>query len=187
MTPRFEWIPTPLAGLMRVRRLPVGDGRGYFERLFCADAWQALLGERRIVQINHTRTARRGTARGLHFQHPPHGECKIVQCLQGEVFDVVVDLRRDSPTFLRWHGEVLGGERFVTLWVPEGFAHGFQTLTDGCEMLYLHTAAYRPEAEGGVHVQDPALGIRWPLPLEGLSPRDASHPWLSGSFAGVVV
>jgi dTDP-4-dehydrorhamnose 3,5-epimerase len=101
------------------------------------------------------------------------------------VFDVAVDLRRGSPTFLSWHAELLSAENHKTFVIPEGFAHGFQTLCDNCEMLYFHTAAYSPEAEGGLNALDPRLAIRWPLPVSGLSPRDASHPRVEANFAGI--
>ncbi len=123
--------------------------------------------------------------RGLHFQHPPDAETKFVHCLRGEVCDVAVDLRRGSPTFLRWHAELLSADNHRTFVIPEGFAHGFQTLADDCEMLYFHTAGYRQEAEGGLNAQDPRLAIRWPLPVAGLSPRDAEHAPLAADFAGV--
>ncbi len=185
MSARFDILATPIAGLHVLQRKPIGDDRGYLERLFCADELQALVPGKRIEQANHTLTASRGTVRGLHFQHPPHAETKFVLCLRGEVFDVAVDLRRGSPTFLHWHAEVLGADNHRTLVIPEGFAHGFQTLTDECEMLYLHTAAYRREAEGGLNAEDPQLAIRWPLPVAGLSPRDAAHPLLDANYAGV--
>lgn len=186
MSTRFDILDTPLPGLRILQRKPIGDSRGYLERLFCTDELQALAPGRHIAQINHTLTASRGTMRGMHFQRPPHAEIKFVSCLRGEVFDVAVDLRDNSPTFLRWHAEVLSADNHKTLVIPEGFAHGFQTLTDDCEMLYFHTAAYQPSAEGGLNVQDPRLAIQWPLPVAGLSPRDAAHPLLSEDFTGVV-
>jgi dTDP-4-dehydrorhamnose 3,5-epimerase len=185
MTARFDIHATALAGLQVVQRKPLGDARGYLERMFCAEELKFLLGGRRIVQVNHTLTASRGTVRGMHFQHPPHGETKFVSCLRGEVFDVAIDLRHDSPTFLQWHGEILNAENHRTLLIPEGFAHGFQTLTDACEMLYFHTAAYRMEAEGGLDATDPTLAIRWPLPIEQRSARDATHPTLNNDFPGI--
>lgn len=185
MSQRFEIFHTPIEGLQVLQRKPIGDPRGYLERLFCSEELAPLLGARRIVQVNHTLTRRRGTVRGLHFQHPPHAETKIVQCLRGEVFDVAVDLRQGSPTFLRWHAESLSGDNHRSLLIPEGFAHGFQALCDDCEMLYFHTAAHAPEAEGGVHPTDPCLAIPWPLPITELSPRDASHPFLTDAFKGV--
>jgi len=184
---RFDILETPLPGLTLVIRKPIGDERGYLERLFCEEELRAVIEDGRVVQINRTLTARRGTVRGLHFQHPPHAEIKHVSCLRGEVFDVAVDLRAGSPTFLRWHGEVLSADNHRSVVVPEGFAHGFQALTDDCELLYLHTAAYEASAEAGLHVQDPRLTIEWPLPVEGLSPRDAAHPLVGSDFVGVVV
>ena len=185
MNARFDVLATPVAGLQVLQRKPIGDDRGYLERLFCMDELQALLPGKRIEQINHTLTSGRGTVRGLHFQQPPHAETKFVHCLRGEVFDVAVDLRRGSPTFLRWHAEVLSAANHRTFVIPEGFAHGFQALADDCEMLYFHTAAYRQTAEGGLHAKDPRLAIRWPLPVAGLSPRDAAHAFLDAHFDGV--
>lgn len=187
MTDRFEILPTPIAGLRVLQRKPLGDSRGYLERMFCEDELAEILAGRRLVQINHTLTASRGTVRGMHFQKPPHAESKYVSCLRGEVFDVAVDLRRDSPTFLRWHAEILSADNHRTMVIPEGFAHGFQTMSADCEMLYFHTAAYHAAAEGGLNAQEPRLGIAWPLPVEDMSPRDASHPLLNDDFMGVEV
>jgi dTDP-4-dehydrorhamnose 3,5-epimerase len=187
MSTRFNILVTPIAGLHVLQRKPIGDSRGYLERLFCAEELQASIPGKHIAQINHTLTATCGTVRGLHFQHPPHAETKFVSCLRGEVFDVAVDLRHNSPTFLRWHAERLSPNNHKTLVIPEGFAHGFQTLTDDCEMLYLHTVAYQPGAEGGLNAQDLKLAIQWPLPVVGLSARDAAHPFLNNAFSGVVL
>lgn len=170
--------PTPLDGLSVLQRHPIGDQRGYLERLFCQETLQPLIGERRIVQINHTLTTKAGTVRGLHFQHPPHAEMKLVSCLRGEVFDVAVDLRQDSPTFLRWYATNLSAENHRSLIIPEGFGHGFQALTDQVELLYLHTAAYHPEAEDGINALDARLAIAWPLPVGERSTRDKSLPGL---------
>ena len=185
MSSRFDILATPIADLKVLQRKPIGDSRGYLERLFCAEEFQALAPGKPILQINHTLTASRGTVRGIHFQPPPHAEIKFVSCLRGEVFDVAVDLRHNSPTFLHWHAEVLSADNHKTFVIPEGFAHGFQTLTDDCEMLYFHTTAYQPGAEGGLNAQDPQLAIAWPLPVAGLSPRDATHPFLRNDFTGV--
>lgn len=184
---RFTPIETPLQGLTLLQRHPIGDQRGYFERLFCADELQSLLSGRGIVQINHSLTAQRGTVRGMHFQHPPHAEMKLVTCLRGEVFDVAVDLRQGSPTFLHWHGERLSADNDRTLVIPEGFAHGFQTLTDHCELLYFHTARYQPSAEGGLNAQDLRLNIGWPEAVTEWSPRDAALPGLTETFSGVAL
>lgn len=187
MSSRFDILDTPLSGLRVLQRKPIGDSRGFLERLFCAEELQALVPGKHIAQINHTLTTSRGTVRGLHFQHPPHAETKFVSCLRGEVLDVAVDLRHNSRTFLRWHAELLSDDNHKTLVIPEGFAHGFQTLSEDCEMLYFHTVAYQPSVEGGLNVQDPRLAIEWPLPVAGLSPRDAAHALLDDSFTGVVL
>lgn len=185
MSGRFEIRSTPIDGLCVVQRKPLGDSRGYLERLYCGEELHTLAPAKHIAQINHTLTVNRGTVRGMHFQLPPHAEIKFVSCLRGEVFDVAIDLRHNSPTFLRWHAELLSADNHRTLVIPEGFAHGFQTLTDDCEMLYFHTAAYQPDAERGVNALDPRLAIQWPLPFAGLSPRDAAHPFLDDHFSGV--
>lgn len=187
MSNRFDILEMPIQDLRLFRRKPIGDNRGYLERMFCAEELQALIPGKSIVQINHTLTAKRGTVRGMHFQHSPHAETKFVSCLRGEVFDVAVDLRRDSPTFLHWHAEILTADNHKTLVIPEGFAHGFQTLTKDCEMLYLHTTAYQAEAEGGLNARDPRLGIQWPLPIAEQSARDSAHPLVSEDFSGVAV
>lgn len=166
-------------------RKPAGDARGFLERLYCDAELASALGSRRIQQVNRTLTASRGTVRGMHFQHPPAAEVKIVSCLRGRVFDVAVDLREGSSTFLHWHGEILGGDEHRSLIIPEGCAHGFQTLTDDCEMLYLHTASYTPASEDGVHPNDPRLAIEWPEPISTLSARDGSHPLLPPEFNGI--
>lgn len=182
MNSRFEQFGTPLAGLFLIQRKPLGDERGYLERLYCAEDLRAMAPGKNIVQINHTLTVKRGTVRGLHFQRPPHAETKMVTCLRGEVFDVVVDLRKNSPTFLHWHAEILSAGNHKSLAIPEGFAHGFQTLTTDCEMLYFHTAPFHPEAEVALHALDPRLAIAWPEPVTELSPRDAGHPMLTAEF-----
>ncbi len=185
MSSRFDVQSAPLSGLNVLVRKPLGDSRGYLERMFCVDELQDVFGARRIVQINHTLTQTRGTVRGMHFQHAPHAEMKFVSCLRGSVFDVAVDLRKGSPTFLQWHAELLSADNHKTLAIPEGFAHGFQTLTDDCEMLYLHTAAYAPGAEAGLSPKDAKLAIAWPLPIAEISPRDAAHALIADDFVGV--
>lgn len=185
MNSRFTFIATPLAGLVVIQRQPMGDARGYLERMYCASELNALAAGKPIAQINHTLTAKPGVVRGMHFQRPPHAESKVVSCLRGEVFDVAVDLRENSPTFLQWHAEILSADNHRSLAIPEGFAHGFQALTDNCEMLYFHTSVYHPAAEDALNACDPRLDIRWPLSISELSPRDAAHPLLDGNFKGV--
>lgn len=184
MSARFEILETEIAGLVALRRRPIADARGFLERLYCAEELAPVLGARRIAQINRTLTRRRGAVRGLHFQRPPHAETKVVTCLRGAVFDVAVDLRRGSATFGHWHGRVLDATNAEALVIPEGFAHGFQTLAEETELLYFHTAAYAPDAEGGLDARDPALGIAWPLPVEERSERDSGLPKIAG-FEGI--
>jgi dTDP-4-dehydrorhamnose 3,5-epimerase len=184
---RFDVRETPLQGLKLVQRNPVSDGRGHLDRIFCAQDLQESISGKGIVQINHTLTIRRGAVRGMHAQRPPHAETKLVACLRGAAFDVAVDIRRGSPTFLKWHAEILSAGNHRTLLIPEGFAHGFQALTDDCEMLYLHTAAYHPESECALNATDPGIGIRWPEEIAEMSPRDAAHPLVTRDFGGVVV
>jgi dTDP-4-dehydrorhamnose 3,5-epimerase len=181
---RFTTVETPLAGLVVLRRSPIADPRGYLERVYCADELSAVQ-PKPIVQINRTLTRERGALRGMHFQHPPYAEAKLITCLRGEVFDVAIDLRRGSETFLQWHAEVLRADDHTTLLVPEGFAHGFQTLTENCEMLYMHSAAYHQGAEGGLNALDPTLAISWPLPITDMSARDRGHEMLTDAFRGL--
>ncbi|SCX38742.1 dTDP-4-dehydrorhamnose 3,5-epimerase family protein [Variovorax sp. EL159] len=182
---RFGIDGTPLAGLLRVQRQKLEDSRGFFSRFFCAEELAATGFDKPIAQINHTLTRRRGSVRGLHFQHPPHAEDKLVSCLQGEIFDVAIDLRQGSPTFLHWHGEVLSAENARSLLIPKGFAHGFQTLSDDAELLYLHSVPYVAAAEGALNARDPALAIEWPLAFADISERDALHPFVSPDFTGL--
>lgn len=182
---RFRVDQLPLRGLARVERQRLGDSRGFLARLFCAEELAAAGWRRPVAQINHTYTARRGTVRGMHFQYPPHAEMKLVNCLRGEIFDVAVDLRRHSPTFLQWHGEILSAENGYGLLIPEGFAHGFQTLCDDVELLYLHSNAHVPDAEGGLNAEDGAIGIRWPLEISEMSARDRQHQKLPSDFSGI--
>ncbi len=184
---RFDFHPTPLEGLWVVQRNPVEDPRGFFCRFFCAEKFQAARLKKPIAQINHTYTAKKGTVRGLHFQYPPHAECKLVSCLKGEVYDVAVDIRQGSPTFLRWHGEILSAANRKSLLIPEGFAHGFQTLADDCELLYLHTAPFCEGSEGAIHYADPRTGIIWPIPITDVSERDSRHPFMDRHFLGVEI
>lgn len=182
---RLAFRTTPLAGLMLVERQAIEDNRGFLSRFYCSDEFDSIGIHKPIAQINHTRTRIRGAVRGLHFQRPPHAETKIVSCIRGEVWDVAVDIRRNSPTYLQWYGEVLSESNRRSLLIPEGFAHGFQTLSENCELIYLHTAAYQPESEGALNVADPELGIAWPLAVTELSERDRKHRLIGQEFEGI--
>ncbi len=175
---RFNRIATPIPDLVVIERQRFGDERGFFSRFFCREELADFGGNGGIAQINHTMTQLKGTIRGLHFQRAPHDETKFVSCLVGTVFDVAVDLRPDSSTYLQWHGEVLSAEKGRSMMIPGGFAHGFQTLTEDCELIYLHDKPYAPEAEGGLNALDPKLAIGWPLPVAQMSARDEAFPFL---------
>lgn len=177
----------PLAGLKVITRHRLGDSRGTFSRLFCSEELALAGWEKPIAQINHAVTPKIGTVRGMHFQHPPHSEMKLVTCLRGRIYDVAIDLRWGSPTFLSWHGEILSADNNRAMLIPEGFAHGFQALADDVELLYCHSAPYAAEYEGGVHPTDPLLDIAWPMPIAMLSDRDAGHNFLTESFTGIPI
>ena len=182
---RFTVTDLPLAGLMLVERQRLSDSRGFLSRLFCVEKLAVAGWRQPIAQINQTLTQKQGTIRGMHFQRPPHAEMKLVTCLHGAIWDVAVDLRAGSPTFLQWYADELSAANHRALLIPEGFAHGFQTLTDDCEMLYLHTNAYHAEAEGGLNALDPGLAIKWPLDVVTLSDRDQAHsPMITNEFKG---
>lgn len=185
--PRFDFLSSPLPGLTVVQRKSIADHRGFLSRFYCADEFHAAGIGRGIKQINHTLTLNKGVVRGLHFQYPPYAEAKMVSCLQGTIFDVAVDLRHGSPTFLQWHGVELSAENMRSLFIPEGFAHGFQTLSNDCELIYLHSEAYRPDSEGALNALDPRLGISWPLDITEMSDRDRNHILIEQDFHGVML
>lgn len=172
-------------GLKLIQHKPIGDSRGYLCRLFCAEELAAAGWTKPIAQINHTLTVKRGTVRGMHFQYPPYAEMKLVTCIRGAIWDVAVDVKTDSPTFLRWHAEELSADNCSAMIIPEGFAHGFQSLMDDVELIYCHTAPYESEAEAGLNPNDPKLAIAWPLTIAELSTKDAKHRMLDEHFMGV--
>lgn len=187
VTGRFRVEALAPSGLFRVVRELREDERGRFSRLFCADELVNAGWNGAIAQVNQSVTSRQGTVRGLHFQLPPHAEKKLVSCLRGEIWDVAVDLRSGSPTFLQWHAEILSEANQVALLIPEGFAHGFQALTDDAELLYCHSERYVPSAEGGLNPCDPSLSIPWPLPITVISDRDRGHAPVADGFTGLRV
>jgi dTDP-4-dehydrorhamnose 3,5-epimerase len=181
----MKWIETPLSGAYVAELEPFADERGMFVRVFCRKEFEKIGFHKSIVQINHSLTRRRGTIRGMHYQLPPASEVKIIRCLQGNVFDVMVDLRAGSPTFGQWHGTELSRDAMNVAYIPEGFAHGFQTLTDNAELIYLHSEFYSPEHERGLRFDDPALGIDWPLPANAVSPKDEGYALVGEDFGGI--
>jgi dTDP-4-dehydrorhamnose 3,5-epimerase len=184
---RFAVSTTPIHALHVIERQRIADERGSLSRLFCSSELESAGWGASIAQINYTVTRKQGAVRGFHYQRPPHAEMKLISCLRGEVWDVAVDLRHGSRTFLRWHAERLSGENQKALLIPQGFAHGFQAMTDEVELLYLHSAHYQPAAEGGLHFRDPRLGVAWPLPVTAVSARDDQFPALSPDFVGLTL
>ncbi|MEP6907271.1 MAG: dTDP-4-dehydrorhamnose 3,5-epimerase [Pseudoxanthomonas sp.] len=176
---------TPLRDLVLVETPSVQDERGRFTRLFCEQEYAELRPGLHFTQINLSSTSHKGTVRGMHYQSPPAAEAKLIRCLRGRVFDVAVDLRAGSPTFLHWHGVELGEDGPIQFFIPEGFAHGFQALTDDAQLLYLHTVAWSREHEGGLRYNDPAISIAWPLQVTQISEKDRQAPLMNGTFAGV--
>jgi dTDP-4-dehydrorhamnose 3,5-epimerase len=183
MSPARSLQPLDIAGAFVAESTPRGDERGSFMRLFCADDFAAAHGARQIVQINWSHTVCPGTVRGMHFQQGDDADAKWVRCLEGAVWDVIVDLRPDSATFLQWRAVELSAANCRAVFIPEGCAHGFQSLEADSRLLYLHTRFYKPAAERGVAHDDPRLAIAWPREVALLSDRDRALPsvqaWLA--------
>ena len=182
---RFTLNKTPIDGLKTISRHSFADDRGFFERIFCHESLGQLLKNKSVRQINRSFSRKRGTVRGLHFQNPPHAETKIVTCLRGKVWDIAVDLRKGSTTFLQHYAVLLTEENQQSYLIPEGFAHGFQTLTSDCEVLYLHNTDYLKKFEGALNATDPRLAIDWPEHITERSERDLDHTMLTDNFQGI--
>ncbi len=180
-------IPTNISGVNTIVSQLFSDKRGAFSRLFCEKELKDILGRRHIVQVNHSCTHLIGTVRGIHYQKPPYAEMKFIRCLRGRVWDVALDLRKGSQTFLQWHGEELCPDSNNMIVIPEGCAHGFQVLEPDSELFYLHTAFYTPESEGAVRFDEPGAAVKWPLPISELSARDECHAYLTDAFQGIDV
>ena len=167
-----------LEGAFRIDLEKREDTRGFFARLYCVEEYGRLGLLTRLLQMNTSLNRQAGTVRGLHFQRPPMAEAKVVRCLKGAIFDVIIDLRAGSASYGRWTSLELSAENRTMIYVPEGFAHGFQTLMPETELLYMHSQIYSAAQEGGLNHSDPRLGIDWPLPVVELSPRDGTFPRL---------
>ena len=183
----FQVEETSLQGLKVIQRHPRRDLRGQFTRAYCSEELSAVGWTTPVKQINHSITHAVGSIRGLHYQKPPIAEKKMVLCLRGRVWDVAVDLRPGSATFLSWHAEELSAENNKALLIPKGFAHGFQVLEKESELLYLHSEQYSPEHEDGLSPHDPRLSIPWPLAIGEMSERDKGFPYLSEKYKGVAL
>lgn len=177
--------PTSIDGLYELQTTPLGDNRGRFTRIFCERELTSIRPGLHFTQINLSETRGMGALRGLHYQTPPAAEAKLIRCLRGRVFDVAVDLRADSATFLRWHALELAEDNDREILIPEGFAHGFQALTDEVQLLYMHTASWTPTCEAGLRYDDPRLAIAWPRMATTISERDLSHALIDAAFTGM--
>ena len=184
MDKKLKIITTSFNDLFVIEPNKYEDERGSFSRVYCAEELKELTSID-IKQINHSFTKDKGTVRGMHFQYEPNCEVKIVKCISGSILDVVVDIRKNSPTFLKYFSIKLTKENQKMLYIPKGFAHGFQTLEDDTELLYMHSNIYTPSNEGALNVKDPLLGIKWLLDIKNLSKRDKEHKFLSTTFKGI--
>ena len=182
---KFSFINTCINGVYEIQRKPIVDNRGYFERLFCINDFSEILSTKKVMQINHSFTENNGVVRGLHYQIPPFSETKIVTCLSGSVFDIIIDLRKGSPTFLKQYSLILSSEKKNMILIPEGFAHGFQTLSINSELIYFHTQIFNPQSERGIHALDPLLSIEWPLLITSQSAKDSNYTMLDLNFQGI--
>ena len=181
----MELIKTNLKDVYIIKLSPITDERGSLTRMFCKKEMNAIMKGEEIVQINHTITKEKNTIRGMHYQDFPKSETKIISCIKGEVLDIIIDIRKNSPTFMKRHEEVLSENNQTMLYVPKGFAHGFQTLSDDVGMIYFHTQFYSKEKERGIRYDDPKLGIKWPFKTTNISDKDKKHKLLDESFKGV--
>ncbi len=177
--------PSPLAGAYTIDVTPFQDNRGFFTRTFCEKEFAEHNLVQHFVQANHSGTNGKGVIRGMHFQHSPFCEVKLVKCVQGAIFDVIVDVRKDSPTFLKWFGAELSAENKRMMYVPAGFAHGFQSLTDYSEITYMVSNFYNKESESGIRFNDEIVDINWPLPVSLVSEKDQAIPLVDLNFAAV--
>jgi dTDP-4-dehydrorhamnose 3,5-epimerase len=173
-----RFTPTGLAGAYLIHIEPRVDERGLFARAFCAREFAARGLETSYVQANISTNARAGTVRGMHFQRAPDAEVKLVRCVKGAIHDVIVDMREGSQTYLRSFGAELSDDNGLTMYVPKGFAHGYQALNDGASVLYMVSAFYAPQSEGGLRFDDPKLAIVWPRAVADVSGKDAKWPLL---------
>ncbi len=179
------FIPTTLQGSYEITLLPYTDNRGWFTRFYCKEEFEQINHSKEWVQMNHSFTKAKGSIRGMHYQYPPNSEIKVVRCISGAVYDVIIDLRKSSKTFLHWRGTELSADKKNMLYIPEGFAHGFQTLTENCELIYFHSEYYTSGNEGGIRYNDSAIGIIWPLDVTEVSERDSKNPLIDHNFKGI--
>ena len=184
---QFKSYKTKLKDLIIIKRNYYFDTRGSFSRIFSKKIFHKLGFKEYIDSINYSMVKKRGTIKGLHFQKPPHAETKIVTCIKGSIYDVCVDLRYGSKTFLKYHAEILSEKNKKSLLIPRGFAHGFQTLEDDSAVLYFHSTSYNKASESGISVLDSKLNINWPIKISKISKRDKNHNSINRSFKGLKI
>ena len=183
----MEFTATHIEGLYIIQIKKLEDERGLFARTFCKNEFKQIGFDKEFVQFNHSFNKYKGTIRGMHFQQPPYSETKLIRCIQGAVYDVAVDLRAGSATFLQYFGIELSAQNMKSILIPEGFAHGFQTLEDDTALIYHHTQYYTPGADAGVRFDDPALHIDWKLPATMVSEKDKLYKMIDQKFKGITI
>lgn len=180
----MKFHPTPLKGAYTIEPEKRGDDRGFFARVFCENEFAQAGLKPKIIQVNNSLSAKKGTLRGLHYQLAPKAEVKIVRCVRGALWDAIVDLRPDSPTFAKWFGAELTAENRLMMYVPKGFAHAILTLSDDAEAFYMVDEFYGPEQERGLRWNDPKFNIAWPIEPSEISPKDAKWPDFDPAYHG---
>ena len=183
----MELIASHIDGLYTVLLKKLEDDRGLFARTYCKNEFKKIGFDKEFVQFNHSFNKLKGTIRGMHFQQMPFAETKLIRCVQGAVYDVAVDIRKNSPTYLQWFGVELTAENMVSVLIPEGFAHGFQTLKNDSALIYHHTAFYTPQADAGIRFDDSLININWKLPAVNISDKDKNYPFIDKNFKGIIL
>ena len=185
---RFIFTPTAISGVYIIEPKPIKDSRGYYERYFCVEDFKEIGLNKPIVQINHSKTLVKGCIRGFHYQNPPYAEVKIIRCIKGAIFDVALDLRKNSPTFLQYVSVELNEENNKYLYIPKGCAHGFQTLKENTELIYIVSEFYNTEADSVINPFDESVSMKWPLELAEISQKDKEAPSIKDSkFEGLIL
>lgn len=180
----MEFFETSIKDVIKVKRSPLKDKRGFFERVFCENAFSEFNNKRRIKQINRSFSIKKGSFRGMHVQIGRSKEAKIITCTKGKIFDIALDLRKRSETFLKWTSIELSSSNNISFILPEGVAHGFQCLESHCELLYFHSAIYDPKNDIGININDPLISIDLPLKISNISKRDLEFNFLKEDFRG---
>ncbi|CAN5284742.1 dTDP-4-dehydrorhamnose 3,5-epimerase [soil metagenome] len=181
----MEFIETPLQGLYVIKPRILKDDRGLFTRTFCSNEFAQIGFSQNFVQFNESVNLNKGTVRGMHYQNTPFSDAKLIRCTQGKVWDVIIDIRKNSATFLQYYSVELSSDNKLSVFIPEGFAHGFQTLEDNSTIIYHHTQYYAPDSEGGINFSDPLIGIKWPAEPVKMSSKDLTYRFINNDFKGI--